>query len=410
MKSAFLLAALLLGSAGAQSPVPPALPITATIPISRFGAKGDGVTDDSKAFLVAIAAASKLGAELTLENKTYLLKQTLRISHTAKPMAIVGGGHSTLLFAPDHPLQNGFLIDGSSGVKLGSFTLSGSAAGLHCGINLDGSSNIRLENLVIERVRGAGLLDPSAILLSNDDQVWITDSTISNIGPGPGKRAEAIWNYYRARTQHLYIKHNHIFNNSAAIVIGLFDTDHAVVEDNIIDGDNTCVKPCINNGYGILFYMSIYPKVPLVDETIMNNQVMNTAGSGIYLQGVHGAKVVGNTITDSGLQMNPVSLPVAGIALNYANDIQVLANTITRSRQAGIALATTQNVLIKGNQIHDSGRYGIHLRVAQVSTTIQNNVLDGAPVGLFSQGVPIKTITEKNVLTRVKRPTVGQMR
>lgn len=420
MTPALLFSALFFGSASAQQPQPTALPITQTILVSEFGAKGDGVSDDSTAFVAAIAAASKAGAKLILGDNTYLIKETLRIPHSARPMAIIGTGRSTFLLAPDHPLENGFLIENASSVELKSFIVRGAAKGLHCAININASSNIRLENLVIENINGEGISTLSAIRLSSDDQVWIKDSTISNVGLGSGKPAYVIWNYYKLRTQHLYITHNHIFDNTSNIVMGLFDTDYAVIADNIIDGGNNCVNPCINNGYGILFYRtetdptfttdtpeSLWPTP--IDETITNNTITNTAGSAIYLQGVHGAKVIRNTITNTGLQMSPSSLPVAGIALNASNDVRILDNTVNRSRQAGIALATTKDVLIKGNQIHDSDQCGIHLRVAQVRTTIRNNIVDGAPIGLFSERGPVGTILEKNTIIRVKQPRVGQV-
>src|SRR5579871_4434618 len=139
MKSPFLLTALLLGSAGAQSPAPPDLPIGQKLSISQFGAKGDGVSDDSAAFAAGIAAASKVGAQLTLGNGTYRLKQTIHIARPAKPIAIVGGAHSILLFAPDQSLEDGFLIDDVTGLELQSFTIEGSSVGLHYGINVNGS-------------------------------------------------------------------------------------------------------------------------------------------------------------------------------------------------------------------------------------------------------------------------------
>lgn len=418
-KAIFLILLLptLLRGKSLQSPV---LPITQNFPISQFGAKGDGVSDDSQAFIAAIAAASNAGATVTLADKTYLLTTTLRIRST-KSIAIVGGAHTMLLFAPAHPLENGFLIEDASGVQLKSFGISGSAAGIHCGINVDGSSNIHLDNLLIENINGVGTSTLSAIRLAGNEQIWITRSTFTNIGLGPGKAAAVIWNYYKTRTRHLYIEHNHIFGNSSDTAIALFDTDHVVVDDNVIDGGNNCFKPCVNNGYGILFYRtevnskftadtpeSLWPTP--IDETITNNQVTNTAGSGIYLQGVHGAIVMKNTITDAGLQMSPSTLPVAGIALNFSNNIKVLSNTIIRSRQVGIALATTKNVLIQANQIHDPSVCGVHLRVAQIGTTIKNNVIDGAPIGLLSERNPVSTIVKGNVLTRVRQSTVGQMR
>lgn len=424
MKSILVLANLLFlttlsfRSASAQPPHPrSAPPVAQSIALSRFGAKGDGVSDDSQAFIAAIATASKAGAEITLADRTYLLKSTLRI-HTTKPIAIVGGAHTMLLFAPARPLEYGFVIEDSSRVQLRSFILRSSAGGLHCGININGSSNIRLKHLQIENINGIGTSDLSAIRLASDDQISITDSTISNVGL-PGKPASLIWNYYTARSQHIYITHNHLLNNTASIVIALFDTDHSVIRDNVIDAGNSCVDPCVNNGYGILFYRTNPPATKTneptslwpypTDETVIGNQITNTAGSAIYLASVHGAKVIKNTIAQTALRMDPVSLPAAGIALNGANDVQVLGNIVTGSKQSGIALATTNNIVIEGNKIRDSAVSGIHLRVSQVHTTIRNNVIDGAPIGLLSERGPLSTVIANNIITRVKQPKLGQV-
>jgi parallel beta-helix repeat protein len=141
-----------------------------------------------------------------------------------------------------------------------------------------------------------------------------------------------------------------------------------------------------------------------LDETVTGNRITNTAGSGIYLVGVHGAKVAGNTITNSTIQMKDTSLPAAGIALNGVDDAQILDNTIQSDGIGGIALATTKDAVIEGNQIHDSPKWGIHLRVSQLHTTIRHNTIDGAPVGVLMEHNPADTRLQDNSLTRVNQP------
>ncbi len=300
-------------------------------------------------------------------------------------------------------------------MELKSFTIRGTGAGLHNAITVRGASNVRLDHLQIESIHGTGSSALSAISLGTVDRIWITNSIITGVGLGPGRQAFAIWNYYKLRTQHIYIEDNHIFGNTVNIVIGLFDTDHAVVSGNVIDGGDICVKPCISNGYGILLYrmgvrtglsadapISLLP--PPVDETITGNQIVNTAGSGIYLQGVQGATVSKNTITNTSLQMDDRSLPAGGIALNGSNNIQIRDNRIDKSGKGGIVLATTKDVLIEGNQVNDAKMWGIHLRVAQVRTTIKNNSIDGAPVGIMIESSASETKLGNNSQTRVNQP------
>jgi parallel beta-helix repeat protein len=405
MTRILLLTFFLLASANAQTPQPTPLPISRSISIADFGAKGNGTTDDTKAFVAAIAEAAKTGAELRLGDGTYLLKETLQLPNAGHPFSIVGGQGTRLLFAPDHPLDSGFVIAKASGVALRSFTLHGSGAGLDHAISVVGSTNIRLDHLQIESIHGTGALALSAILLGTDDQVWITNCTFKDIGAAAGKPSFVITNYYRAHSEHIYIDHNQMSGNTASIVIGIFDTDHSVIEDNIINGGNLCVRPCGNNGYGVLLYRLGTPTAPkIVDETIIGNHISNTAGSGIYLAGVNGGKVADNTITDTTLQQDGTSLPAAGIALNGSDNIHILGNIIQRSGRCGIAISTTQDITIEGNQIRDISTWAIHLRGAQVRTAVNKNVIDGASIGISIASDTSSTTLEGNVQTRVKQP------
>ncbi len=399
--------------ANAQVPQPPSLPLTQTVSISQFGAKGDGKTDDTKAFIAAITTAAKTSSRLQLGNNTYLLTAALRMPATSQPISITGGEGTKLVFAPGTSLDNGIIIENNSGVELKSFTIHGSGANLNHAINIYGSTNVVLDHLQIEGIHGTG--DQSGIFLGNDDKVWITNNKFIDVGAGPGKGSTIIWNYFKKRSQHIYIDHNVMSGNTTNIAIAMFDTDHDVISNNTIDGGNICVQPCNNNGYGVLFYrtavqpgftadtpITLWPTP--IDESIIGNHITNTAGSGIYLQGVHGGKVIKNTITHSSLQMDDSSLPAAGIALNWAQDIQILDNIIQSDGRGGICLATTKDIVIEGNQIHDAPKWGIHLRVRQVRTTIKNNTIDGAPIGVLMEHDASDTKLEHNIQTRVNRP------
>ncbi len=284
----------------AQMPQPTPLPITQTLSVSEFGARGDGETNDTQAFIAAITVAASEGARLQLGNATYLLTGTLTIPATAKPISIAGGTGTKLLFAPTHPLDRGILISRNSAVELKSFTIQGSGAGLNHGIFVTGSTNVRIDSLQIKNIQGTGALTTSAIILSRDNLVWITNSTFTGVGAGPGKPGFVIWNYYKADSQHIYISHNNMSGNTANISIAMFDTNHSMIEANTIDGGNNCVNPCRNNGYGVVFYLENLHGFPadsapkLQDETIVGNQITNTAGSAIYLASVVGATVTGN--------------------------------------------------------------------------------------------------------------------
>src|SRR5271156_1255054 len=177
----------------AQVPVPTPLPITQTLPIAEFGARGDGKTNDTQAFIAAITVAASEGARLQLGNATYLLTGTLTIPASAKPISIAGGTATTLLFAPAHPIDSGIVISKDSAVELKSFTIQGAGASLNHGIFVTSSTNVRMDSLQVKNIQGTGATPTSAIILSADNLVWITNSTFTGVGTGPGKPAFVIY-------------------------------------------------------------------------------------------------------------------------------------------------------------------------------------------------------------------------
>jgi pectate lyase len=199
----------------AQVPTPTPLPITRTIPIAQFGARGDGKTNDTESFVAAITVAASEGARLQLGNATYLLTGTLNIPRSAKPVSIAGGTATTLLFSPAHSLDSGIVISDDSAVELKSFTIQGADAGLNHAISVMGSTNVRMDTLRIENIRGTGPMTTSAIILGDDNLIWITNSIFTGVGQGAGKPALNIFNYYALDSQHIYISHNTMSGNAA---------------------------------------------------------------------------------------------------------------------------------------------------------------------------------------------------
>jgi len=395
----------------AQVPVPAPLPITRTLPIAEFGARGDGKTNDTQAFIAAITVAASQGARLQLGNATYLLTETLAIPESAKPISIAGGTATTLLFAPAHPLDSGIVVSKDSAVELNSFTIQGSGAGLTHAISVMGSTNIRMDTLRLQNIHGIGNMTTSAIILGSDNLIWITNSVFTGIGLAAGQPSLNIFNYYLMDSQHIYISHNTMSGNTSNIAIGMFDTNHSVIANNSIDGGNNCVKPCNNNGYGVLFYLhnlhgftaALAPK--LQDETVVGNQVQNTAGSGIYIVSAASVTVSGNSITHSTIQMNDASLPAAAIALNGDTNVTVTNNVIQKDGRGGIALSTVQNAVIQGNVISGPPRWAINLRSADVGATIENNTISNTPVGLMVAHDAVNTLIKTNVFSAVPLTT-----
>ncbi len=364
-----------------QIPPPPSPSTAQTVPISQFGAKGDGKTDDTKAFAAALASNKRI----QIESKTYLVTAPLKVQNAS----IEGTG--TLLFTSQHPID-GIVISGNA--NLSSFSIRGTGNSLAHAVTISGT-NVVLDGLKVSDVHGNAKEPTSGILLSKVNGVWITNCSFTDIGLDSQNPSFVIWNYYKSQSQHVYIDHNQMSGNTANIAIGMFDTSHSTVSNNTIDGGNNCLKNCVNSGYGILFYRTYYgPRPPpedesvpkLTNETITNNQISNAAGNGIYLQGVADSKIIGNTLTNTTLRFNDVSLAGSAIALSYADNIEVKNNIVQHDAKGGICLAYTKDVVIEGNQIHNASKWDIRMRVAQTNTTVKNNSVDGSPRILQENG------------------------
>ncbi|QNI30768.1 right-handed parallel beta-helix repeat-containing protein [Alloacidobacterium dinghuense] len=375
------------------------MPAAKPVSIAQFGAKGDARTDDTKAFIAAINA----GGNIQLDGKTYLLTSALQIPHS---LSITSTAKSTLLFRSATPLEAAFIINDQSNVLLSGFMIQGAGSSLAHGIEITNSQNIHLDRLQIDGIRGTLPISTAGIVLNSVDGVWITNSTFTDIGSDSQKTSLAIWNYYKKRSEHVYVDHNQIHNNVANIAIGLFDTENSIVSNNVIDQGNTCVNPCRNNGYGILFYLVDHSKPDLTDDSALNNQVSNTAGSAIYFVAVNNVHVEGNVVSNSTQKMDDASLPAAAIALNGTDTGEIKGNIIQSDHKGGICLATTKNVTIEENQIHNAGAWGVHLRVAQSHTLIRNNTIDGAPTAVLEEKDATDTKIENNAENRVMQAHV----
>lgn len=138
---------------GSNEPVPtPGVTHVFNVKDGAFGAKGDGVADDTKAIQKAIDAATGLagGGIVFLPAGTYELTETLVLkSH----VELQGQGSLTVL-APAYAAGNSAAITneltvGNENISLRSFRLTRAGANVQHGILLNGITNLDIEGLEI---------------------------------------------------------------------------------------------------------------------------------------------------------------------------------------------------------------------------------------------------------------------
>ena len=120
--------------------------ITYYVTPEMFGAKGDGIADDTNAFKQAIA----IGGILKFGNKTYRITETLVIN---KPIKIIGGGINRREVGRPYldfsSLASEVALDiQCSGVELDGLNIKGNRL-LTTGINVLGNSKLDFKNIGI---------------------------------------------------------------------------------------------------------------------------------------------------------------------------------------------------------------------------------------------------------------------
>jgi parallel beta-helix repeat protein len=151
----------------------------------------------------------------------------------------------------------------------------------------------------------------------------------------------------------------------------------------------------VNQGNGIIVdYSSDY-------NTITNNNASQNDGDGIYVEEGDHNTITNNTASDNNWdgiyvdwgQYNTIkdntlsrSWSENGIYLYYANNNNILNNTVNLNAKDGIYLYRADSNNISGNTISDSGKDGIGLKDADYNTITTNTVSCNNHTGISLEG------------------------
>ncbi len=377
----------------------PAEPARATFDVRRFGARGNGRADDSKAFAAALAAAAVTGGIVTVPAGKY---RVLPMLHVRSGVTVRGIGVASIVRGADgDPIV--FAAGDVHDVEVSDLTIEGRYS--H-GILLD-----RVTSGRVSRCHVSGASIPRHGLASGVFIVGSTGVTVQqcqferNGFDGPGESADIQCNGLGARSQEINIIGNKCLSTGVSVNVRCYSTSRSTVRDNEISGAR--VMGAQNHGYGILIYPTSGQLESCFENVIERYHISKTHGSGIYMVRCDRSSVIVNVIEDVATLQGDDSLPVAGIALNGSQFVAVRGNRIVRSGKAGVSLATdragTGNSQIRGNTILGAAGYGIHLRGALSDLHVEGNTITETHGGIGTDFLAVqeRIVIADNELTDV---------
>ncbi|CAH0345159.1 glycosyl hydrolase family 28-related protein [Bacillus sp. CECT 9360] len=307
-----------------------------TVNVQQFGARGDGVTDDTQAIQQAINSSA--GKTVIFPEGTYMIK-SLNL-----PSNISLQGQGAVLQARGET-RTCMILKGSN-IKISNLTIDGIDKVL-TGIYISmGSENILIQNTTIQNFSTSNPKlhnhpIPSGVrIFGNTKNITIDRSTIKNIYSRVPVKSSG--NHYVARG--VFIMPYSVSKPEKA-------PENIVIQDSLFDG----IGPK-DDGDGINV-QNFKQKVTL---TIKNNKFENNHKRAIKIQDP-GAVITGNTIINS---------------FNGNNHYQTYAETNTHDMFSAISVYAS-DILIEDNTISGSGSYSAAIDIDSAhNVTIRNNKLE----------------------------------
>jgi len=347
------------------------------ISVKDFGAKGDGVTDDTIAIQAAITSLQTTGGCVCIPTGTYVVSNTITIP---SKVSVTGSGTASTVISATLAmtnLQDVFYANGSSFVSLSNLSILGNTNGTNgagSGIHLKSGSNNKVSNVYIENTTQAG------IRLEEQNDSSVTLCTLSFCG----------------RTG---------YTDNHGIMV--YSVAGSVVPNYSVKITNNTIRSSFRKG--ITTYA---PNASIYDLLIDGNTVTSSGLGNIYIGGPNQSNIrIANNYLSNGyvnMQIGPVSNSIidsnsmdgstySNILLFDSESVVVSNNTISNSGVHGLdfdVIATrNRQVIVSGNVVYNSNRTsvafgcGINIANADNTSVVSNIVFDNAVSILSTQGI-----------------------
>lgn len=350
-----------------------------------FGAKGDGVTDDSDSIITAIQNAITRKLNIKLQNQYRISKQLT----VPNDISITGSGVSTgFIFNQTPTSQLRMLYVNSKNVLLKDFSINFKTAGLGTidnimlyGIFVDSAS----ENCLIDNITINGKYNETTMGFSNGIRITgkhntVTNCSIENCSMGMTGRGEDLTISFNYCNNHFVDNNYTIWNNTLPYWDGL--AFEGLIKSKIIG--NTCEY----NGQSGIYFGGGATLSLSYDNIVMGNRSYFNANHGIDM-GVGTVTATADlysfTVTGNISRNNRYNQ----IWMGSVHHITVSGNQCIMDDEynqkfgitgdsSGIALRqTTNNCTINGNTIKVTSSQYASLYVRGTNHTVSGNTIEG---------------------------------
>lgn len=423
-------------------------PLSTGNDVRYYGAKCDGITDDTTAIQRAISATALIGGVVSFPAGTCMIS-SLSLINAAKSVILRGIGYNSILqrlpATPQGVANMLSLINSPSCIveSLNFVNYANSSIGtlyLDNAIAVSYSSSVTVQNCYFSiGYSSAVLLVQSPWAMVRNNRVYASGENPSN--PTLTNRAVGAI-YVVDGSSYAVITGNQILEGQTCIAVQSVAANADIIGVTIA---NNVVRNC--SGYGILVYSlgSWTYDTSVTGNTVeyvwgsKNNSASGrrSFGAGIYIQASDKTSVTGNTIAYTNLMTDEELLAPGAIGTANCAAVTITGNTIREPAWWGIYIASTPSnfntsgptivsnsvaasgvspgvvklnniayFTFTGNQLQ-GGNLGYALYILSSSFgVVSGNNLDFAGVGGFNTaGIALQTATRVTVTDNILRAT-----
>ena len=326
----------------------------------NFGAKGDGITDDTNAIQNTLNYASSNNLSVFLKRKYYI--KSLKIP----PNVIIIGNNAEIIASSN---TTPIIINGEN-VIVDNFKINGNNKCDNCIEIQKNTNNINLINMEITKANSLGILsvgtDNLSIINCNIHENGINDSTETFTIGG-----------CRLNSKNVLFKNNIVDNNyGCGVILSAKPADNFIGESIIVD--NCIISNNKLHGIASLYRNDNIKNVTINNNDVFNNGITGKSGSGIATHFLNNQKITNNYVHDNHEH---------GIVLMDCKSSIIENNIIKNNQSCGIRLqgeldspqddlTGVFDTVVINNEIYNYKFYGIWIGQNSHNCTFEKNIIN----------------------------------